>query len=94
MPIMIRFQFSYLDIFFILYFREILKNSPEQISQNIAKKNYLAAAKLIVQAHEILQGALQKVEGLKDVRSDVISRQEVFEHLFIYSAQSHIVIRN
>lgn len=57
---------------------EKLKEIPDKIHENVAKKNYLAAAQLVVQAHENLQGPLQNVEGLKDVRSDLALKQEVF----------------
>jgi hypothetical protein len=50
---------------------------PDRINENIAKKNYIAAAQLIVEAQDNLQGPLQKVEALKDVRSDLATKQEV-----------------
>ena len=62
-------------------FSEKLKEIPDKINENIGKKNYLAAAQLIVQAHENLQGPLQNVEGLKDVRSDLATKQEVYLQL-------------
>ena len=58
-------------------FSEKLKESPDKINENISKKNYITAAQLIVEAQENLQGPLQKVEALKDIRSDIGTKQEV-----------------
>ena len=58
---------------------ENLKKIPDKINENIAKKNYLTAAQLVVEAKETLQGNLLSVEGLKEVRSDLASKQEVLQ---------------
>lgn len=60
-----------------IFFREKLKEIPDKIHENVTKKNFLVAAQLVVQAQENLQGALQKIEGLKDVRTDLALKQEV-----------------
>lgn len=54
-----------------------MKKIPEQINESIGKKNYLAAAQLVVQAQDSLKGPLQSIEGLKEVRSDLSAKQEV-----------------
>lgn len=65
------------NAFYYSIFSENLKKIPDKINENIAKKNYIAAAQLVVEAKETLQGNLLSVEGLKDVRSDLAAKQEV-----------------
>lgn len=62
---------------FIAISSQNLKNIPEQINEHIGKKNYVAAAQLVVKAEESLHGPLSNVEGLKEVRSDLAAKQEV-----------------
>lgn len=50
---------------------------PDQINDNIARKNYLAATQLIVKAKEIFQGPLMNVDALKEVASELEIRKEV-----------------
>jgi len=50
---------------------------PDQISENINKKEYLTAARLIVEARENLAGPLSNVDALKEVKSDLETREEV-----------------
>lgn len=57
--------------------REELKEIPNKINESISKKDYIAAAQLVVKAQESLQGPLQLVEGLKDVKTDLASKNEV-----------------
>lgn len=57
--------------------RENLKNMPDQISEHVGRKDYMAAAQLVVQAQENLQGPLLNIEGLKEVRNDLAAKQEV-----------------
>ena len=57
--------------------RESLKDVPDQITENINKKEYLTAAQLIVEARENLAGSLSNVDALKEVRSDLDTREEV-----------------
>ena len=59
------------------HYREDLKDVPDQITNNINRKEYLAATQLIVQARENLQGPLLNVDALKEVRSDLETKQEV-----------------
>ena len=67
-------------------FREELRELPNKINESISKKDYLAAALLVVKAQETMQGPLQHVEGLKDVKADVATRSEVM--LLIYWSQT------
>jgi len=57
---------------------ESLKDVPDQITENINKKEYLTAAQLIVEARENLAGSLSNVDALKEVRSDLDTREEQF----------------
>lgn len=50
---------------------------PDQISEHVGRKDYKAAAQLVVQAQENLQGPLLNIEGLKEVRNDLAAKQEV-----------------
>ena len=59
-----------------MIYSEHVKKIPEQINESIGKKNYLAAAQLVVQAQDSLKGPLQSIEGLKEVRSDLSAKQE------------------
>lgn len=61
----------------LLHFREHLKELPEKINENVAKKDYIVAARLVVQAQENLRGPLQQVDGLMEVRSELNTVQEV-----------------
>ncbi len=56
---------------------ESLKDIPDEIHSNIMRKNYLAAAQLVVKAKENLQGPLMSVDALKEVRSNLETKQEV-----------------
>ncbi|XP_046631029.1 exocyst complex component 4-like [Daphnia pulicaria] len=73
---------------------EKLKEIPDKINENIAKKNYIAAAQLIVEAHENLQGPLQNVEALKDVRSDLATKQERFYKILLEDLSHYIYVKS
>lgn len=62
--------------------RESLKDVPDQITENINRKEYLKAAQLIVEAKENLAGPLSNVDALKEVRSDLEAREEVFSECY------------
>ncbi|XP_057377768.1 exocyst complex component 4-like isoform X2 [Daphnia carinata] len=73
---------------------EKLKEIPDKINENIAKKNYVAAAELVVEAQQNLQGPLQNVEALKDVRSDLATKQERFYKILLEDLSHYIYVKS
>ncbi|XP_023930065.1 exocyst complex component 4 [Lingula anatina] len=58
---------------------ENIKEVPEKLNGYMEKKHYLHAAELITNAVSLLEGDLVEVEGLRDLKVDLISKKK---HLF------------
>lgn len=65
-----------------MLFRNELRKVPQLIVSYTSKRQYLHASKSLSDALALIQGPLQGVEGLSDLRSDLLSRrQQLYQRL-------------
>lgn len=83
-------------------FREQLREVPSQLAIHLAKKQYLQATKLLVSALSLGDGSLEKVEALRDLRTELQAKkqqlhvkllEELSHHLYVESTQEVLALR-
>lgn len=81
---------------------EQLREVPSQLAIHLAKKQYLQATKLLVSALSLGDGSLEKVEALRDLRTELQAKkqqlhvkllEELSHHLYVESTQDVLALR-
>ncbi|XP_025095022.1 exocyst complex component 4-like isoform X4 [Pomacea canaliculata] len=72
---------------------EQIKEVPDKMDNFIAKKHYLHATDLIVQAVAKLEGPLAGVDALRDLKVELISRKETLHEKLIEELNKQIYVR-
>ncbi|KAK7482018.1 hypothetical protein BaRGS_00026710 [Batillaria attramentaria] len=73
---------------------EQIKEVPDKMDAYIAKKYYLHATDLIVQAVAKLEGPLAQVEALRDLRAELNGRKETLHEKLIEELNQQIYVRS
>ncbi|KAL8567914.1 hypothetical protein ACOMHN_059036 [Nucella lapillus] len=73
---------------------EQIKEVPDKMDAYIAKKYYLHATDLIVQAVAKLEGPMAGVEALRDLRTELMGRKETLHEKLIEELNKQIYVRS
>ncbi|XP_065316827.1 exocyst complex component 4-like isoform X1 [Gordionus sp. m RMFG-2023] len=72
---------------------EIIKNVPNEIESKLIKKRYMSLAELYVTATSHLEGDLKQVEGLREIKAEIITKKEKIKYSLVRDLRNHLYIR-
>ncbi|XP_067118263.1 exocyst complex component 4 [Centruroides vittatus] len=73
---------------------ESLMEVPEKLEGYMSKKHYLHATQLLVSSVSLLEGTLEGVDALKDVKSELIMKKEHMHEVLVEELHKHLYVRS
>lgn len=68
---------SFYSIYNIFIFSEKINEIPHEVTVHLSQKRYLSATNLLIEGVNLSNGNLEKVEGLKELTSELHQRKDV-----------------
>ncbi|XP_064465893.1 exocyst complex component 4-like isoform X2 [Ornithodoros turicata] len=72
---------------------ESLVEVPDKVNTFLNKKQYLHATKLLVSSVSLVEGSLEGVEALKDVKAKLIYKKEHMHEVLVEELHRHVYLR-
>ena len=66
---------------------------PEKVTEYLQRKRYLHATELLLDSLSQLEGNLKQIEGLTEIKNDLIVKKEEMFNLFLDDLHRHIYIK-
>ncbi|XP_022257470.1 exocyst complex component 4-like [Limulus polyphemus] len=73
---------------------ERLLEVPYTVERYLAKKHYLHATQLLVSSVSLLEGSLEGVDALKEVKSELLSKKEQMHEILLEDLHKHLYQRS
>jgi exocyst complex component 4 len=67
---------------------------PEKVTEYLKGKRYLHATELLINCLSHLEGNLKTIEGLTEIKNDLISKKEEMFNLFLDDLHRHIYVKS